>query len=109
MADPFIIIGTASALFSIIEMIGKTVNTLRDLHERWQAADFELLNLVVQLTALRAALTKIKEWIDDAGDEVYHQLVMDLDSSTTCCKMLIDKMDAEVSGLYETAESKMDK
>jgi hypothetical protein len=102
-------IGTASALLSIIEVIGRTVGTLHYLRERWKEADFTVFNLIAQLTALRAALTKIHEWIKGVGDEMHHQLIIDLDVSTVCCRTLIDKMDAEVSSLHQVTESRLSK
>jgi|SRR5579862_3720083 len=108
MADPITILGTAGAVTDIIGVVGKTVKSLRDLHDRWRDADFTVLNLITQLTALKAALSKIQEWIDSDPAEQHHQLVMDLDMSMTCCRMLISKMDAQVSELHRTADEALD-
>jgi hypothetical protein len=108
MADPITITGTAGAVANIIDVISKTIKSLRDLHNRWRDADFTVLNLIAQLTALKAALGKILEWIDSDLAEQHHQLVMDLDLSMTCCKMLIAKMDAQVSEFHRTADDVLD-
>ena len=104
--DPITAIGTAGAIANIIDVVSKIIKSLRDLCDRWKDADFTLLNLITQLTALRAALSKIQEWIDSDLADIpqHHQLVMDLDLSITCCRMLINKMDAQVSEVNRTAD-----
>jgi membrane-bound ClpP family serine protease len=104
MADPITIIGAAGAVANIIDVLGKTINALRELHNRWKEADFTFINLIAQLTALKAALNQIQEWIDSDVVEPYHQLVMDLEVSVSCCRMLIDKMDSQVSELSRKAD-----
>jgi membrane-bound ClpP family serine protease len=104
MADPITIIGAAGAVANIIDVLGKTINALRELHNRWKEADFIFINLIAQLTALKAALNQIQEWIDSDVVEPYHQLVMDLEVSVSCCRMLIDKMDSQVSELSRKAD-----
>jgi guanine nucleotide-binding protein G(i) subunit alpha len=56
-------------------------------------------------------LSKIQEWIDcDLGEpgEPHHQLVMDLEIPMTCCRMLISRMDAEISELYQQSTETLD-
>ena len=65
MADPITIIGTVGAVANIIELVSKTINSIRDLRGKWKEADLAFLSLASQLTTLRAALTKIQEWSDD--------------------------------------------
>ena len=54
-----------------------------------------------QLTALRAALNKIAEWVssDLAGVPQHHQLVMDLGNSISCCRALMESMNEHLLGL----------
>lgn len=54
-----------------------------------------------QLTALRAALNKIAEWVssDLAGVPQHHQLVMDLEDSVTCCRVLMKSVNEQLIGL----------
>jgi uncharacterized membrane protein len=58
--DQITIIGIAGAVADIVEVIGKTTNTMHDLHNRWEA-DMTIFNLITQLNALKAALNKIAE------------------------------------------------
>jgi guanine nucleotide-binding protein G(i) subunit alpha len=104
MADPMTILSTASSVVGIIEVLAKTMSRLRELNERWRQADFTFINLISQLSALKAALNKLREWIDADMDETHHQLILDLEVSITCCRMLIDKMDSEVSELQRSTE-----
>lgn len=61
MMDPISIIGTAGALANIVDVIGQTIKAVRTLRNEWKDADLTLLSLTSKLTALRAALSKIKE------------------------------------------------
>lgn len=111
MADPLAIIGTVASVAGIIEVLAKTVSTLHELHSRWKQADFIFINLVAQLTALKAALARLEEWMSAGlteGQNPHHQLVMDLEVSITCCRMLTHKMDTEISELYRNTENVLD-
>jgi guanine nucleotide-binding protein G(i) subunit alpha len=108
MADPLTIIGAASSVASIVELLGKTVSVLHTLHSRWKDADFTFINLIAQLTALKAALSKLQEWMDADMDEPHHQLVMDLEASVTCCRMLVRRMDSEVEDLQQNSGTGLD-
>src|SRR5438046_10613128 len=98
---PIIAIRTAGAIANIIDIVRKTIKSLNDMCERWKHAGFPLHNLISKLTALRGVLRKTWEWIgSDVADIPQHrQLVMDLDLSIACCRMLINKIDAQVSEL----------
>jgi hypothetical protein len=108
MADPISIIGTFGAVANIIDVVGKTISTIRELRDEWKEADLTFLSLAAQLTALKAALTKIKEWTDNELGESHHQLVMDLDVSMSCCRMLIGKINILLSKLHQTADETLD-
>lgn len=66
-----------------------------------------LLSLNSQLSALRAALGKIKEWMEIGVDELHHQLVLDLGTSITCCEMLVSKIYGIVMNLQKTSNGKL--
>ena len=98
MADPVTIIGTASAAANVLSVLTSTIDIFHRFRIEWKNADFMFLNLIAQLTALRAAVNKIQEWIL-AETEAHHQLIMDLDLSLHCCQMLIGKMNSKLSEL----------
>ena len=108
--DPITAIGTAGAIADIIIVVGKTITSLRDLCGHWKDADFTIFNLITQLTALRAALSKIQAWIDSDLKDIpqHYQLVMDLDLCIMCCRMLVNKMNAQVLELNRTANNTLD-
>ncbi len=108
MSDPLSIIGAAASIASIVELLGKTVSTLHTLHCRWKEADFTFINLIAQLTALKAALSKLQDWMKTDIDEPHHQLVMDLEASVTCCRMLVRRMDSEVEDLQQNSGTGLD-
>ncbi|KAJ0421286.1 hypothetical protein BJY00DRAFT_312199 [Aspergillus carlsbadensis] len=91
MADPLSIIGTAGALANIIQLATQTITAIHELQSDWKDADLAFLSLTGQLSSLRLALTKIEEWMAlEAG--AHYQLVMDLDDSIKCCKILLMKL-----------------
>ena len=102
MADPLSILGAVGSIVGIIDVLGRSITTIHALRKQWNDADFSLLNLVSQLTALMAALNKIKEWADLDLREPHLQLVMDLDSSVSCCRTLIEIIDAQLSGIQRS-------
>ncbi|OBT78646.1 hypothetical protein VF21_02237 [Pseudogymnoascus sp. 05NY08] len=108
MVDPLTIIGAAASIASIVDLLGKTVGTLHTLRSRWKEADFTFVNLVAQLIALKSALSKLQEWMDTDVDEPHHQLVMDLEASVTCCRMLVRRIDSEVEDLQEKSGTGLD-
>jgi len=108
--EPITIIGTAGAVANIIDLVGKTIRSLREIHDRWKDADLTIINLISQLNSLKAALDEISEWIYSDLSELpqYHQLILDLEDSVTCCRMLTESMDAQVSKLDWNAENSLD-
>ena len=57
---------------------------------------------------MRAATTKIQEWIDQDLQDTHHQLVMDLDVSISCCKLLIDKVESFFTNMAQLTEKPLD-
>jgi len=97
MPDPITIIGAAASVVTIVEVLAKTISTIHGLKGRWKDADIALLSLASQLTALKAALAKIREWMENAVEEMHYQLVMDLESSIKCCQILSSRLYEELA------------
>ncbi|KAF2121297.1 hypothetical protein BDV96DRAFT_640692 [Lophiotrema nucula] len=108
MADPITIIGAVGAIANIIDVVTKSVKTINDIRQQWLEAELTLLSLASQLSALRAALDKIQEWMSTDLVEAHHQLVMDLDVSMSCCKVLVHKIDDFLSELGNTVDEPLD-
>ena len=98
--DPVTVIGAAGAAADIVKSLNSMINSLHTLYTRWKGADFLFLNMVTQLTALKAALNKIHEWMLSDTDDAHHQLVIDLDSSLKCCQMLVSRIEHQLSEMH---------
>ncbi|KAF5611414.1 GNA-3 g alpha subunit GNA-3 [Fusarium subglutinans] len=103
MADPLSIIGTAGAIANIIDVLTKTISTVCDMRQAWKVADLAVFAFENQLNLLKLALFEIQKWTESRSSEQSHQLVMQVDSCVTCCRLLIGKIDSEVSQFQKTA------
>lgn len=110
MAEALAVIGGTASILSIVDILGRSISIIRELRNEWKDADFALLNLLTQLTALRAALTEIRKWTESAfGDEPHHQLRMDLDDSVAWCRILAEMLDGLISDLGHGSDVSMDR
>lgn len=100
-------IETDGSVDNVIGALGNTIRFIRELGNGWKS-DFAAMNLIAQLTALRAALAEIKAWTDTITDDPYHQLVMDLEVGVSCCRILIDKMDTMLGELHQAGDTPSD-
>ncbi|KAF5675861.1 GNA-3 g alpha subunit GNA-3 [Fusarium circinatum] len=103
MADPLSIIGTAGAIANIIDVLTKTITTVCDMRQAWKVADLAVFAFENQLNLLKLALLEIHKWKESRSNEQSHQLVMQVDNCVTCCRLLIGKIDSEVSQFQKTA------
>lgn len=108
MAEALAVLGGLGSIFSIVDGISKVIGMISDLRTKWDDADLTLLSLASQLTALRAASAKIQEWIDQDLQDAHHQLVMDLDVSVSCCRLLICKIESFFTDLAQLTEKPLD-
>jgi hypothetical protein len=107
--DPITIIGTLGAIANIVDVVSKSIRAISDLRKRWTDADLTLLSLSSQLTALRAALSRINEWTMSGFEgDPHHQLVMDLDVSIKCCELLMSKIDLLLGELVDNVDEPLD-
>ena len=99
--DAITILGTAGALANIIDAVYRSIRVLRDLNDRWKGADLMVMNLITQLVALKAALSKIEEWMSSllGWEEHHYQLVMDIGESIGCCRILVKSMEDQLATL----------
>jgi hypothetical protein len=101
MAEALAVVGSVGAICSLVAGIGKVILLITDLTAKWEDSDLALLSLASQLTALRAAISKIQEWTEHRLQDAHHQLVMDLDISIKCCQLLIGKIESFFSNLVD--------
>ncbi|KAG7410021.1 hypothetical protein Forpe1208_v011073 [Fusarium oxysporum f. sp. rapae] len=102
MADPLSIIGTAGSIANIIDVLTKTITIVCEMRQAWKIADLTILTFENQLNLLKFSLCEIQKWAEAKVDDQSHQLVMQVDNCVTCCRLLISKIDGEVSQLEKT-------
>ena len=111
MDDSMTSIGSAALVTGIVEVLAKSIGKLHKLHNRWKQADLMFMNLIAQLTALKAALVNLEEWLNTGereGPDPHHQLIMDMELMIKCCKTLAHKIETQVSELYLNADQVLD-
>lgn len=94
MAEVVAVLGSIGAIVNIIDAASKVISTIHSLQTQWKDADLTVLSLASQLSAFRAALRRIQEWLDSEVPAAHHQLVMDLDETLSFCNILIVKIEA---------------
>ncbi|KAI0443853.1 hypothetical protein F4803DRAFT_294885 [Xylaria telfairii] len=95
MADPLSIIGAAGTVANILEITCKVISKIKDFHDRWQDAEFDMLNIASQLVPFKNSLIWIQEWLMACGEnDQYHQFTMDLDLTLKCCHRLVSKVES---------------
>ncbi|KAF2730470.1 hypothetical protein EJ04DRAFT_500503 [Polyplosphaeria fusca] len=105
--DPFSIIGVAGAIASLIDLGCRCVREISHIRAHLESGYLSLawLDLQSQLVALNTALLKIQEWLDAVGAtssaDAHHQLVMDMDMSLSCCRLLVEHLDKHVNELKQ--------
>jgi hypothetical protein len=108
MAEALAVVGSVGAICSLVAGIGKVILLITDISAKWQDADLTLLSMASQLTALRAATTKIQEWTEGGLQNAHHQLIMDLDISIKCCQLLISKAEGFFAELADLTDKPLD-
>lgn len=108
MADPITILGTASAVIAIIDLLAKTIRSVSEIRSKWNMADLTVSTFEMQLTDLNFALTEIREWADRNSEDPHYQLAMDLDRCLSHCRVLIAVIDREIAELRKSEDSQHD-
>jgi guanine nucleotide-binding protein G(i) subunit alpha len=97
MADPLTIIGTAGAIANIIDVLTKTITIICDMRQSWKIADLTTLSFENQLNLLSFALCEVQKWAASKSSGQSPQLEMQVDRYVTCCRLLIGKIEEEIS------------
>jgi len=108
MADPITILGAASAVVTIIDLLAKTIRSVSELRSKWSMADLTVSTFEMQLTGLNFALTEIRKWADCNSEDPHYQLSMDLDHCLSHCRLLIEVIDREIADLRTSEDSQHD-
>ncbi|KAK0611987.1 ankyrin repeat-containing domain protein [Immersiella caudata] len=108
MADPITILGAASAVLTIIDLLAKTIRSVSELQSKWNMVDLTVSTFEMQLTGLNLALTEIRKWADCNSEDPHYQLAMDLDHCLSHCRLLIAVIDGEIANLRTSEDSQHD-
>ena len=92
--DPISIVGLAGSIVSIVDVIAKSIQNLRELQQRWKAADLTVNSLIGQLFTLKTALNQIQTWMSSSlsKEPQNDQLVANLGHSLDSCSYLVTFM-----------------
>ena len=93
MAEILGVLGAVGAIVNIIDGTSKAISTIGSLTAQWNDADLTLFSLESQLSVFEATLRRIQDWLEHEPVESHHQLVMDLDKTLACCKLLIARLE----------------
>lgn len=94
--DPVSIIGLAGSVVGIVDIISKSINSLRDFQSKYHQADLIVDLSIVQLSTLRTALNQVTQWIDELKIPQQHQFIEDLTISLQGCKVLVLLLDTRI-------------
>jgi hypothetical protein len=98
MAEILAVVGSVGAIANIIDAASKAISIIHKLQTQWNDADLTVLSLASQLSAFRAALRRIMEWLDSEVPAAHHQLTMDLDETISFCNILIMRIESLSAG-----------
>ena len=99
--DPLSAVGLVGSIISIVDVVTRSISSLRTLHGRWKSADLTVSLLIGQLTTLKAALDQISQWMSSNlnSSSQHHQLTIDMTSSLQSCEALISFLNDHISRL----------
>lgn len=98
--DPVSAIGLVGSVFSIVDVIAKSVVSLLDLQSRYKVADLKVSTLIGHLSILKTALGHIADVMKDGLAFSEHgQLINDIYTSLQGCDAIIAALDDRLATL----------
>ncbi|KAI1343214.1 G-protein alpha subunit-domain-containing protein [Xylariaceae sp. FL0016] len=95
--DPASAVGLASAVVGIGDVITKSLKSLLDLESRFQDADLKIMDLVGQLSTLKAALNHVSWFAYGSPVTPSHRLLIDdLSVTLRCCEEVVAILDDRI-------------
>ncbi|KAF2105557.1 hypothetical protein BDV96DRAFT_560251 [Lophiotrema nucula] len=99
MAEALAVVATIASIGSLVDILARTIAIIDSLASQWQESNLMVLNLNTQMRTLKSAVVEIKDWMETNTGEIHHQLILDLDSSLSCCQLLASRLDRDLSSL----------
>lgn len=100
--------GLVAAVSANLDRLRSTIDALRQLHDQWQDNNGTIINVIAQLSALKANLGEMQDWMNYAINEMHPQLLTDLDLLMTSCSLLVRNLDALTAQLRQPDHDKAD-
>jgi guanine nucleotide-binding protein G(i) subunit alpha len=97
-----------NALGTMINRLRQSINSLRELHDRWKDPNGTFINLIAQLTSLKSNLGEMNDWMHYSIIDMHEQLLLDMDLVLTSCGMLVHNLDDLVAQLEQPDHSEID-
>ncbi|KAF1977471.1 guanine nucleotide-binding protein-like protein alpha-3 subunit [Bimuria novae-zelandiae CBS 107.79] len=102
------VFGLMSAVSANLDRLRTSIDALRQLHDQWQDGNGTIINMIAQLSALKANLGEMQDWMNYAINEMHPQLLNDLDMLMTSCSLLVRSLDALTAQLRQPDHDKAD-
>jgi guanine nucleotide-binding protein G(i) subunit alpha len=100
--------GLMAAVGTNMDRLRQCINNLCQLHDRWKDNSGISINLIAQLTALKANLSEMQDWMKYAINDIHPQLLRDLDLLMTSCSLMIRNLDDLLAQLRQPDHDKTD-
>lgn len=108
MADDKVVFRLMSAVGTNIDRLRQSIDALRQLHDRWKDSSGSFINLIAQLTALKSNLGEMQDWMKYSIQDIYPQLLSDLDVLMSTCGTLVRSLDSLIAQLSQPNHDHMD-
>ncbi|KAL1591716.1 hypothetical protein SLS60_011715 [Paraconiothyrium brasiliense] len=97
-----------SAVAANLDRLRSSIDGLRQLHDRWPDGSGTIINLIAQLSSLKANLGEMQDWMNYAINEMHSQLLNDLDLLMTSCSLLVRNLDGLTAQMRQPDHDKAD-
>jgi guanine nucleotide-binding protein G(i) subunit alpha len=93
--------GLMSAVAANMNRLRSSIDALRQLHDRWPDGSGTTINLIAQLSSLKANLGEMQDWMNYTINDMHSQLLNDLDMLMTSCSLLMRNLEALTAQLRQ--------
>ena len=103
--EPISIIGLAGSVLGIVDIIGRTVSSLRTIQTKYETADLAASLVIAQLSTVKAALGQVMELANSEHFLKFHhqQLLDDLATVLEGCKTISLALEEKVNQFNKMA------
>ena len=98
--DPFCgTVGLISGVASIVTVIGKSIQTLSTLRQKYKEAELNIQLLTGHLRTVRVALLEVENWVTEClpNEPQHHHLMVDFQEALSHCELLVKHIDSQIS------------